>query len=264
MAIKYAVLIGSILSRNVDASKVLSQSDEPALSVPHFNLNEVMSDEEFANTEFIVLSQQQQLNTGADSRSKVNEVEILAQGATGSSSSLAATDSGVVCETVCRPRQSSAGGVPQEAQTAFIETGHQEDAERVTQPIESQSLKELELRFASQLDDMARSFNRTLCSATGGSWVESTSTCAPFMQASNVAVSACDGSGIFDACSNGVDTTADLDVEYIPCSPFQALSLAHLQKDWVPDQVSHHELSSAQCVCPIHCGGRVHSVLLMS
>ena len=234
-----------------------SSSGEARLAVPHFNLADLMSEDEFADTEFIVLSQQESLNTqdhalNKDAASAGTELfEVHSHGSSSLAADSASQGNGVVCETVCRPRSSSINpaselaATPPSSRASFIETGSDSNPElRMTQDHLRHVIDDMQRQHAVQLNELAIVFNRTICESTGGGWDAERAVCAPFMRPSALAVSSCDGNGVFEACmgnfvdADGVTHYDGGSGDYVPCNPFQALALSHLQKSSVPKQVS--------------------------
>ena len=68
--------------------------------------------------------------------------------------------------------------------------------------------------------------HKTICEGKGGKWVDEKGDCAPFMKSTEQAI-AHNGENIFKACKE------ELGNLYVPCSPYQALALAHMYD--VPD-----------------------------
>ncbi len=216
---------------------------DAALAVPHFSLHDLMADDEFADTEFIVLSQQEKAHDGAERRAATEELEVHTHGDAALHNIATASGSGVVCETVCRPRTSTSA-----AGASFVELDELEDAPggadaaKALQQYVRKVVETLQQNNAAQLEELALAFNRSLCEATGGGWSKVSAACAPFLRASPTMVSSCEGGDVFEACNggfrdaNGVvhDGTAG---DYVPCNPFQALALSHTQHHAVPQQV---------------------------
>ena len=220
---------------------------DAALAVPHFSLHDLMADDEFADTEFIVLSQQEKSRDGAR-RAATEELEVHTHGDAALHNTATASGSGVVCETVCRPRtaaNAAAGGGG-----SFLELDELQDAATggagTTEALQQYVRKvvgSLQQNHAAQVQELALAFNRSLCEATGGGWNPERAACAPFMRASSpTTVSSCEGGDVFEACNgdfvdaNGVAHTGTAG-DYVPCNPFQALALSHTQHQAVPKQV---------------------------
>lgn len=244
---------------------------EARLAVPHFNLADLMSEDEFADTEFIVLSQREALNAqdhalqnhAASAQTELFEVHSHGSSSLAGDSSASQGNGGVVCETVCRPRSSSTSPItgsaatPPTSRASFIETGSDSTPEpRTTQDHLRNVIDDMQRQHAAQLNELAITFNRTICESTGGGWDSERAVCAPFMRPSLSAVSSCDGNAVFEACAgsfvdaDGVthydDGSGD---DYVPCNPFQALALSHLKKSSVPKQVRWWFPSTCVCVC---------------
>jgi len=70
---------------------------------------------------------------------------------------------------------------------------------------------------------------RTICKMKGGKWDHSGGECAPFMRSTEGKGVANEGKNLFDECKK------DFGASYVPCSPYQALALAHMYD--VPDHM---------------------------
>ena len=267
-------VVGSIIAglHQTCAAGAVSQRQQRTgaqaeLDVPHFSLDDLLSDDDFAETEFIVLSQHEATRESAHTEASngvevdMATFEVHSHGDSAMTQRNSAAGNGVVCETVCRPRTASASdeGPPSddtsEASSSFLELNSDSDGDDVSmlqQRVRS-LIEALQIQQAEQVAVLARSFNRSLCAASGGGWDSERSVCAPFMHASPTTVASCDGTRVFEACSgdfvdgNGVAHAGGSVGDYVPCSPFQALALAHVQQDSVPEQVRVHDAGLHDC-----------------
>jgi len=131
-------------------------------------------------------------------------------------------DPPIVCETICRPQEES--DLEERASDAKVQNAKSETPS--TRPPEPAKGGEPEMDTKpTEFISMAE-LGRTICESKGGGWVDDSGKCDPFMRSTELALEH-DGEGIFNACK------LEHGDKYVPCSPYQALALAHMYN--VPD-----------------------------
>jgi len=130
-------------------------------------------------------------------------------------------DKPVVCETICKPMEDEkeVENFEEKAKEASKEN-KKKDAAAERGPEEGEKADEDE-EAASFLEIGMREVHRTLCEGKGGKWIDETGNCAPFMRATERSIEH-QGEELFGACKE------EFGGLYVPCSPYQALALAHM------------------------------------
>jgi hypothetical protein len=131
-------------------------------------------------------------------------------------------DPPIVCETICRPQEDS--DIEESAAVAKDNNAATETASsRAPEPAKS---GETESDTENTAFISMAEFERTICKSKGGGWADESGKCEPFMRSTTISLEH-DGEGIFKACK------VEHGDKYVPCSPYQALALAHMYE--VPD-----------------------------
>ena len=126
-------------------------------------------------------------------------------------------DPPIKCETICKPMEDEEEAKKFEKEG--METAKESKDEETTEERGPTSFLETGASIMLQV-------HKTICEGKGGKWIDEKGDCAPFMKSTEQAIPH-NGENIFKACKE------ELGNLYVPCSPYQALALAHMYD--VPD-----------------------------
>lgn len=125
-------------------------------------------------------------------------------------------DPPIKCETICKPMEDNDENVEEEGKETAKKN---KEEEKTTERAPTAS-------FLETGESIMLQVRKTICEGKGGKWVDEQGNCAPFMKSTEQLI-AHNGENIFKACKE------ELGNLYVPCSPYQALALAHMYD--VPD-----------------------------